>query len=332
MRSGPARRWVQAHSEVRNTGGKRWLRFFNGKRILRDMLSEEFREWDVDKFADALVLRSLRAVRQESGDCQCGSKRKTSILSVSHVLGGGQFRIPQRICTQLYGIMCGILESIHQIRAPPAQWAELEVTLERQCVMETFSWPTTEKPTNKAWCVYRHELFFYLTSQLLQDKHTRTFRPGLRERDVCTLLLTKSILGLPCWLRAGYKGIGEVRPACLFPLVKSKCFLDSGVRRCCKVGHSCMRRVIDCSSVPHNMAWRSLARAIRTIARLGGPGCEIFDISQLRFELDSMFQELDTSPSRCCWRCGCSITGISLITADVDQALEACSVHQKPKN
>ena len=54
-----------------------------------------------------------------------------------------------------------------------------------------------------------------------------------------------------------------------------------------------MGRVIDCSSVPHKMAWRSVARAIRTVARLGGPGCEIFDVSQL---LDSKFQELDTPP------------------------------------
>ena len=43
-----------------------------------------------------------------------------------------------------------------------------------------------------------------------------------------------------------------------------------------------MRRVIVCSSVPHKMAWPSVARAIRTVARLRGPGCEIFDISQLR--------------------------------------------------
>ena len=42
-----------------------------------------------------------------------------------------------------------------------------------------------------------------------------------------------------------------------------------------------------------------------------------------KFELDSMFQELDTPPSR--WRCGCSIAGIGLITADIDQAFEACS-------
>ena len=131
-----------------------------------------------------------------------------------------------------------------------------------------------------------------------------THRPGLKESDVCTLLLTQSILGLPAWIRAGYKGIGEVRPACLFLLVKSKCFLDSGVRHCCKVGHSCMRRVIDCSSVPHKMAWCSVARAIRAVARFGGPRCGIFDISQLRPAVDRMFQELDTAPARCCWRCG----------------------------
>ena len=67
------------------------------------------------------------------------------------------------------------------------------------------------------------------------------------------------------------------------------------------------------------MAWRSVGRAIRTVARLGGP------ISQLRYELDSMFQELDTPPSWCCWRCGCAISCVSLITADIDQAFEACS-------
>ena len=186
-----------------------------------------------------------------------------------------------------------------------------------------------DREANKAWCVDRQELFLYLASQLLQDKHTWTFRPGLQERDFCTLLLTKFILGLRGWIRAGEKGVGDVRPAFLFPLVKKKRFLDSGVRRCCRTGQSCMRRVIDCSSVPHTMAWRSVARAIRTVARLGGTECEIFDISQLRYELDSTFQELNTPPSRCCWRCGCAMSCVSLITADIDQAFEACSASAK---
>ena len=38
-------------------------------------------------------------------------------------------RIPPRTHSQLYGTMCGILESIHQVKAPPALWAELEVPL-----------------------------------------------------------------------------------------------------------------------------------------------------------------------------------------------------------
>ena len=62
MRCGPARRRVQAQLALRKTGGKRWLRFFSGKRIFRDVLSEKFRDWDVGPFADALVLCSLRAM------------------------------------------------------------------------------------------------------------------------------------------------------------------------------------------------------------------------------------------------------------------------------
>ena len=38
-----------------------------------------------------------------------------------------------------------------------------------------------------------------------------------------------------------------------------------------------------------------------------------------------MFQELDTPPSRCCWRWACAMSSVSLITADIDQAFEACS-------
>ena len=62
MRCGPARSWVQAQLAVRGAGSKRWLRFFDGNRALRDGQSEEFADWEVEQFADALGLRSLRAV------------------------------------------------------------------------------------------------------------------------------------------------------------------------------------------------------------------------------------------------------------------------------
>ena len=61
MLCGPACRWVQAQLAVRKAGSKRWLRFFNGKRALRDVHSEDFRDWEVKHFADALVLRGVGA-------------------------------------------------------------------------------------------------------------------------------------------------------------------------------------------------------------------------------------------------------------------------------
>ena len=81
---------------------------------------------DVDQFSAALELRSLRAVpgvwrlpvweQAEDINSEC-----FSCLGLWSV----KTRIPPRTHSQLYGTMCGILESIHQVRAPPALWAEL---------------------------------------------------------------------------------------------------------------------------------------------------------------------------------------------------------------
>ena len=218
-----------------------------------------------------------------SGDCRCGSRWKMSILSVSHVLGRGHIErefhkelMPNCLesCVVSWKLFIKSGRRLRRGRARGGE-AEPEVPL-RTAVRDGDVLLADEREANKAWCVDWQELFLRLTSQLLKDKHTWTFRPGLWERDVCTLLLTKSILGLPGWIRAGYQGSGDIRPACMLRLVKSKSFLDSVVRRCCKDGHSCMRKVIDCSSVPHKMAWRSVAQAIRAVSRLGGPGCENF--------------------------------------------------------
>ena len=85
-------------------------------------------------------------------------------------------------------------------------WAELEVPLEA-AVRDGDVFLADDREAKKAWCVDRQELFLCLTSELLQDKHTWTHRTAFQERDVCTLLLTKSILGLPGWIRAGYRGL-----------------------------------------------------------------------------------------------------------------------------
>ena len=130
MRCGPARRWVQAQLAVRKAVGKRWLRVFNGKRELRDVHAEEVKDWEVDQFADALVLRSSRAVPRV---WRLREWRQTDEINNDcfSFLGSWSFQTgtPHRIHTQLYGTMCSILKSIHQVRAPPVQLAELEVPL-----------------------------------------------------------------------------------------------------------------------------------------------------------------------------------------------------------
>ena len=128
--------------------------------------------------------------------------------------------------------------------AGSARWTSFNILLFFDGIFPT---PPSLRPGLHGWLGCGHLVKCSSTSPLLQDKQTWTHRRGLQERDVCTLLLTKPVLGLPDWTRSGYRGVGDIRPACLFPLAKSKCFLDSGVRRRCKVEHSCMRRVLDCS-------------------------------------------------------------------------------------
>ena len=160
-----------------------------------------------------------------------GAGRRYIILSVSHVFGRGHFERefhkeliancmePCVLSWSLFIKSGRRKRSGGAAQSGSAQWRRVLLADDREA--------------NKAWCVDRQELFLYLTSQLLQDQHTW---PGLQERDVCTLLLTKSILGLPGWKRAGYHGVGDVRPACMFPLVKSSVSWILGFVNVAKLG------------------------------------------------------------------------------------------------
>ena len=59
--------------------------------------------------------------------------------------------------------------------------------------------------------------------------------------------------------------------AFLFGLVKSKCYDDSGRHLCTKLGHSCVRRVIDASGDPFRSSWRVAARGVRAVAGTRAP-------------------------------------------------------------
>ena len=186
-----------------------------------------------------------------SADCRCGSRQKMSILSVSHVLGRGHLErefhkkiIPN--CMEPCVVSWSLFIKSGRRLSSGQSW---KCRLKRQYAMGTFSWPTIGKPTRRgAWigrnysCISRHNCC----------KTSTLGHSGLGFRKE---MFAHSSSPSRFWVfLTGYvlvaKGVGDVRPACLFPLVKSKCLLDSGVRRCCKAGHSCMRRVIDRFSVP----------------------------------------------------------------------------------
>ena len=210
--------------------------------------------------------------RRESGDCWCGGRLMKLTSNVSHFLDLGRSKREFH------------KELIHNFMEPRAVYSILFIKSgrrhrsgqswrcrsRRQCATETFSWPTIVRSTRRgAWigqnysCISRRNCYM-------------TNIPGLSGRGFRNWMF--ALFFSPNLFLAGY-GLGSERlgtfvPACLSPLVKSKCFLDSGVRQCCKVGHSCMRRVIDCSSVPHKMAWRSVARSIRTVHALVDVGAK----------------------------------------------------------
>ena len=85
-------------------------------------------------------------------------------------------------------------------------------------------------------------------------------------------------MGLPAWLRRGEPG--RVRSPSIFPLTKSRCFADDGTKTCVNPGHSCWRRVVDCSQVAWPRAWKAEARGTRGRLRTVNSSHEVFDLSQ----------------------------------------------------
>ena len=254
-----------------------------------------------------LVLRSLRAVPEVWRLPVWAQADGVNAQCVSHFLGRGHFKreFHKELIRNFMEPCVGSWSLLIKSGRRPRSGRSWRCRSRRPCATAMSSLRTIVRPTRcGTWigrncsCISRHSC-----CKTLQD------------RDVCTLLLTKPILGLPDWIRSGYRGVGDIRPACLFPLVISK---YSGVRRCCKVGQFVREEVCLFDSSQDGLAQRCSGNPNGSTP--GGPGCEFFYISQLRFELDRLFQELDTPPSR-----GCAMSCVSLITADIDQAFEACS-------
>ena len=96
----------------------------------------------------------------------------------------------------------------------------------------------------KAWVVENDQMHAGilrgLTDDLADWQPTRLSLPRAR-----FLEWGRGMAGLPSWMRRFSPAAASIRLATLFPLVKTKCFEDTGVKRCMKEAHSCWSRVID---------------------------------------------------------------------------------------
>ena len=134
-------------------------------------------------------------------------------------------------------------------------------------------------------------------------------------------------LCLTSWLRRGPAAM--LRAPSMFAHVKSKCFSAAGGKTCRKDGHSCWRRILDMSGVPYRSGWRTVARGVRGVVRAVGNSREPFKMATAVPELrcTDAVASLTSEPTCCCVKCGCHRQyKITVITADIDQAFEACRV------
>ena len=205
--------------------------------------------------------------------------------------------------------------------AKPPLWDQMEQPM-RGVMHQGWALIGDDRDAGKVWRVRPEEMFLHMTSAMLDDPATWCPWPDLHPDQVVSYMWARSKLGLPGWLRKS--AAPTCRPPSVFPLVKSKCFLDDGTRRCTKVAHSCWRRVIDCSGLPFARGWKAIARAARAVVRTSGLSRELFNIAQLRPELQEGLLRLNAPPVCKCSRCGAALQGITIVTADIDQAFEAC--------
>eukprot|EP00971_Amphidinium_carterae_P067375 1333925-Amphidinium_carterae.1 len=181
-----------------------------------------------------------------------------------------------------------------------------------------------DRDTGKVWRMEVEEMGAVLLSQVLQDPAWQHL-PQLTPHDVLVWHVVQAEWGLPKWLRGHPRSNTWCAPW-VFPLVKSKCYEDTGKRKCNKPGHSCWRRVIACSAVPYRRAWRVLSRAVRGVVRLSNIGREVFSMAEVAQSIGSMLQSLHPpiAVHACCLQCCCPLHQATVLTCDIDQAYESC--------
>ena len=222
------------------------------------------------------------------------------------------------------GLQSGLLRSCFP--DAPSEWTALQSPMELVAPdLRGKAVIGDDKDHSKIWVADQGDLCRYVAECVEMDKSWAK-RDDLRPRDVSVWLWARAFWGLPAWLRRGRLATsGNVKFPTVFPLVKGKCFSVSGSRKCEKVGHSCMRRVVDCAGAPGAQGNKIIGRAGRAFLDRSGISAEVFNISRVRARIQYAMDGLSAPATCSCQRCGCATGSVSIVTLDADQAFEACS-------
>jgi len=231
------RAWVQ----------RSWASAINGPRVIKEMELTDIRGSTPEVLAAAARMRA-----------ECGSwplprwPRHRDILRRADIewhAWARAVRLPPRARWR------GAAELQRRLREvvvpdPPSEWAAAERGLEsarQRCRSGETIMLGDERDRGKVWTVKAEEMALGFLQALLSDG-AWVHQPNLRPQDVLMMQVARGMYAFPGWLRGR---LGEqVEPPRAFPLVKSKCYRDSGEKVCCKAGHLCLRRFIDASQAP----------------------------------------------------------------------------------
>ena len=181
-----------------------------------------------------------------------------------------------------------------------------------------------DKDSGGAWGMPKATLFAVMCKLVFSDPQWELLPISVSQAAVATYTLAN--LALPKWAKRRYQSHLRVQPPYLFPLVKSKCWSDSGAHVCSSPGHSCWRKVVSFVGVPWRRSWRFLCRAAQGVIESTELPDELFSLRLLAPTLHQKVNALETSPSPAvCVRCGAPKPSLTLLTVDAPQAFEACT-------
>ena len=112
----------------------------------------------------------------------------------------------------------------------------------------------------------------------------------------------------------------------MYGTIKSKCFVG-GVHSCCKVGHSCIRKIVSCAAWPCRKRWKYIHKALETVVRSVIMSDEIWGLKDVCIVMQSRIAKASIGSTRLnvCGRCSCCKPPVVAFSADAGQFFETVS-------